>query len=199
MNGINKITAKLNADAQKEIDAVLQEADRKCAVIRKEYSQKADEAYKRAYENGARAVEDRVQRLGSAAEMEAKKATLAFKQEMVSQAFDRAVTMIRDMPRKEYIAFLSNQAVKASGGKDSVLVFNPRDRDELGERVAKSAQTQLSKQGTPCTLTVAEDTRDIPGGLIVRQGDIEMNCAVDTLVHLARGELSAQVAEILFA
>ena len=37
------------------------------------------------------------------------------------------------------------------------------------------------------------------GGFILKQGDIEVNCTVDMMLELSRGELAAQVAEVLFA
>ena len=43
------------------------------------------------------------------------------------------------------------------------------------------------------------ETADIPGGFIMRCGNIEVNCAADTLVMLRRASLSSQVAEILFS
>lgn len=199
MNGIEKITARLAAEAQEEIDIIESGAKQKCGEIKAEYEKKAKAEYDRRIASGKKAVEDRVQRLGSAAEMEAKKSTLAFKQEMVAKAFGRAVELINEMPRKEYVAFLASQAAKAAGSKGGVLVFNEKDRDKLSADVLKSAEALLKKDGIAAKLSVAEDTRDIPGGLIVRQGDIEFNCAIDTLVQLYRSELSPQVAEILFA
>ena len=37
------------------------------------------------------------------------------------------------------------------------------------------------------------------GGLILRRGNVEVNCTVELLVELSRNELSARVAELLFA
>ena len=38
----------------------------------------------------------------------------------------------------------------------------------------------------------------IRGGLILSDGDVEVNCAFETLVRLQRGELDRQVAKVLF-
>ena len=58
---------------------------------------------------------------------------------------------------------------------------------------------KLAEKGIKGALTVSGETREISGGVIVRQGNIEVNCAVETLVQLRRSELASQVAEILFA
>ena len=64
----------------------------------------------------------------------------------------------------------------------------------IGEKLVKAANARL-KNGR---LTLAEETGDFAGGLILRRGSIEVNCTVELLVELSRSELSAQVAEILF-
>ena len=40
--------------------------------------------------------------------------------------------------------------------------------------------------------------RPIAGGVVLRQGDIEVNCTLDSLLELSRGSLDAEVARILF-
>ena len=47
-------------------------------------------------------------------------------------------------------------------------------------------------------MTVADETRQIPGGVIVRNGRVEINCAFDTLLGDQREELAADIAKILF-
>jgi hypothetical protein len=37
------------------------------------------------------------------------------------------------------------------------------------------------------------------GGLLLRRGSIETNCSAELLVELQRGELSAEIAGLLFA
>lgn len=199
MNGIEKITAKLKAEAQAEIDALNAETAAKCDEIKKEYDKKAQDEYWKRIQAGTKNCEDRVQRLGSAADMEARKSILAFKQEMVSKAFDRAVETISQMPREEYVAFLAGQTARAASNGTEELIFNAKDKKEVGADTVKAANALLKEKGIAGCLTVSEETRDIPGGLIVKQGDIEVNCSVDILVQLYRNELASQVAEILFA
>ena len=199
MNGIEKITAKLESEARAEIQAINAETAAKCEEIKKEYEKKAQDEYWKRVQDGTKSVENRVERMASAADMEAKKSVLAFKQEMVSKAFDRAVQNISEMPREEYIAFLAGQTAKAASTGTEELIFNARDKKEFGADTAKAANVLLKKKGLAGGLTVSDETREIPGGLIVKQGDIEVNCSVDILVQLYRNELASQVAEILFA
>lgn len=199
MNGIEKITAKLEAEALADVEAIKAEAQAKCDEIKKEYAQKAQDEYWKRVQTGTKACENRVTRLASASDMEARKALLAFKQEQVSLAFDRAVEVMSNMDADKYITLLASLAAKAASYGSEELIFNARDKAAVGEKTAKAANALLTQRGGTGKLTVADETRDIPGGVIVRQGDIEVNCSIDTLVQLHRNELASQVAEILFA
>ena len=85
MKGTEKIIAHIQALAQ---------AEQQCALIRKDYEEKADEAYTAKIRAGVKACEDLSESKKRIAEMESKKNLLALKQEMVSAAFDRAKEII---------------------------------------------------------------------------------------------------------
>ena len=199
MNGIDKISDRLVADAEAEIAALNAETKAKCDEIAAEYQQKAQEEYQSRMAEGVKAAETRLQRLGSAAEMEAKKSILAFKQEMVAKAFADASEKLANLPQEQYVQFLAAQAAAAASTGAEELIFNARDKAAVGEAVAKAANALLTQKGVKGALKVSDETRAISGGVIVRQGNIEVNCAVETLVQLRRSELASQVAEILFA
>ena len=189
MSGLDKIGARRETDAQAEIDAVRADADAQRAAILEEYRQKADAEYAARLAVGKRDAAQREERLGGAADMEARR-------RMLTEVFSAAAEKLVSLPKDEYIAFLAAQAAKAAASGTEELVFNAHDAKELGREVAKAANALLGPKGH---LTVSDETREISGGVIVRQGDIEANCAVETLVRLRRGELAAQVAELLFA
>lgn len=197
MNGIEKIAARIEADAKAEIDALNAEAEAQCAAITAEAEAKAAEAYEKRIARGKAECEVRVQRLGATADMEARKSILAFKQEMVSEAFAKAVDAIITLPKEEYIEFLASQAAAASSNGYEELVFSERDQ-AVADAAAKRANAILKEKGREAHLSVSAETAEIPGGLILRHGDIEVNCAVDTLVGLYRSRLAGQVAGILF-
>ena len=199
MNGIDRISKRLVADAEAKIAELNAETAEKCEAIRAEYQQQAQEAYEARLQEGNAERETRMQRVGSTAEMEAKKAILAFKQELVGKAFDNAVEKIVTMPKDEYVQFLAAQAAKAASWGTEELIFNAKDAAAVGRETVKAANALLKARGIPGGLSLSDETREIPGGVIVRQGNIEVNCAVNTLVQMSRNELASQVAEILFA
>ena len=76
MNGIEKITARIRADAEAECAAIRAESEERCAAIRAENERAAQEEYWRLVREGVKDTEQRVQRLGRTARLEAKKSVL---------------------------------------------------------------------------------------------------------------------------
>ena len=196
MTGIEKIIARLESEAGAELDALKAETEAQREAVLAEYRAKAEQLYESNIKSGKTACALRGERLQSAADMEAKKRMLAFKQELVGQVFDAAAERIIHLPQKDYISFLAAQAVKAAQTGTEELIFNAKDAKEVGAEVVKAANAKLGAKGK---LSLSAQTRKIPGGVIVKRGDIEANCAVDMLVQLQRATLASQVAEILFA
>ncbi|MBC8576437.1 V-type ATP synthase subunit E [Yanshouia hominis] len=68
--------------------------------------------------------------------------------------------------------------------------------DSLKQSV-KSAAEGLS-QGRLGLVTLAEDCAPIPGGVVVRRGKIELNCALDVSVRMLAESMAFEVSALLF-
>ena len=87
-------------------------------------------------------------------------------------------------------------AAAALGGER--VIFSPMDRNRVGKKVVVAANNLLEAQGKAAGLTLAEQTRDIPGGLILERGRVEINCAFDSMIAAQRSRLTGEVAKVLF-
>lgn len=198
MNGIDKITRQIAAEADAEVAAVLKDAEGRAAEIAAEYARQASAREEEILRAGKESAEARVQRQERTARLETKKQVLALKQEMVSAAYARARELILDLPEEEYVAFLARQAGDAARtGQEEVILSRP-DRERLGEKILQAANARAAARGLPGGLTLAEETRPVSGGLVLRQGNVEVNCTLDTLLEMSRGSLDAEVASVLF-
>lgn len=228
MNGIEKLTQQISADAQAEIDALLADAQAKADAITADYAQRAEKAAADVLSKGEDAAAQREERLLSMAAMEGRKELLAAKQEMVGKAFDLALEKLCSLPDEEYVALLTRLAISASTTGREQLIFSQKDRTRVGKAVVTAANEILAKAVAPKLpdevtdtkagsildkvvtgasallagtgmLTLSEQTRPIRGGFILSDGDVEVNCAFETLVRLQRVEISGDVADVLFA
>ena len=194
MKGTEKIIAHIGADAKTQADAILAQAEARCAEIREGYEQQAKQAYAERIRAGVKANQDRLDSMERLAKMEGRKAILALKQELVAESFDRACDKLVNLPEAEYGAFLAKLAVKASVTHDEEIVLNARDRKAVGEKVIAAANQALGDG----KLTLSKETGDFKGGLILRRGSIEANCTAELLVNLCRDEMAAELAGVLF-
>ena len=194
MKGTEKIIAHIGADAKAQADAILAQAEAKCAEIREGYEQQAKQAYAERIRAGVKANQDRLDSMERLAKMEGRKAILALKQDMVAESFDRACDQLVNLPAAEYGTFLAKLAVKASVTHDEEVVLNARDRKALGDKVIEAANKALGGG----KLTLSKETGDFKGGLILRRGSIEANCTAELLVDLCREEMASQLAGVLF-
>lgn len=199
MDGINKITERIAADTREEISAMQAETAEKCHSIKEAYNKIAQEEYWKLINLGTKDVEIQVSRLQSTAAMEAKKSILAMKQESVANVFEETVNKLCALPEEQYIDFMAKQAGHAASTGLEEIVFNAKDKAGCAKAVTKAANEILKKRGLLPKLTISEQTGNFRGGLVVKQGDIEVNCTVEKLVELSKGELASMVAGVLFA
>ena len=195
MNGIEKITARIETDAKSEIAEILREGEAKAARIRSDYQAQADAAAKAAEAAGKEAAQRQAERLESAAQMEAKQMLLAAKQSCLDEAFEQARQQLLGLPDGQYSDLLAKIAAKASRTGKEEIVLSAKDHKRVGEKVVEKANFIL---GTG-KLTLAGETREMDGGLILRDGQVEVNCAFETQLRVLREDMTAEVAAILFA
>lgn len=198
MEGIEKITARIIEDAEREIAAMQQETEEEVNTLLAQAQTEAEQESMELLVRGRRAAEERRERLSSSADMECRKLELAAKQELLQQSFDAALEELCALPQERYVTLLSALAVEASSSGRERMILSARDADRLGEDIVKAANAALQKAGRRGELTLSQETRPIPGGFILAEGDVELNCAFDTLIQLQREKLEKEVAAILF-
>lgn len=219
MNGIEKITGRISADAKAEADRVIAEARAEAEKIAAKYQAQADaEAADLAAKN-KRSAAEREERLVSVAQMEARKVQLAAKQEMVEKTYALALEKLCAMPEERYVEVLAELLVQASSTGREEVIFSPADRERVAKAAVSKANERLNKpaeqpkggsmvgnilgkvtakaKSTP-QLTVSQETREIRGGFILKDENVEVNCTFDTLVRLQKVETAGAVAKKLF-
>ena len=227
MNGIEKITQRMEDDAQREINEVLNAARAQADELTRRSREQADKESAAIVARGESAAAEREKRLESMAEMESRKLVLAAKQEVLDEAFTMALEKLCTLPDEEYIELLAALAVKAARTGREKVIFSQKDRNRVGKAVVTRANDALARKVAPRLpgdltdtkagaildkvvtgasailagtgmLTLAEETRPIKGGIILSDGDVETNCTFETLVRLQRENISGEVAKVLF-
>ena len=194
MKGTEKIIAHIQADARAKADAILAQAEQQCASIREDYDKQAAELYAERIRAGVRACQDQADSRQRIEQMEARKTMLAVKQEMVEKSFALAQEQILALPQEEYVAFLARLAASAASTGDEEIILNAADKARVGKAVVAAAN-KLVPGGK---LSLSDETGSFAGGLQLRRGNVVVNCTVELLVELCRGEMAAELAAVLF-
>jgi V/A-type H+-transporting ATPase subunit E len=198
MDGIQRIIERITLEVEAECEQIAAEAQSQCELIRAEYSKTEQEEYWKIVNAGAAQAEQRRERLANVAALESKKRVLATKQELITGVFERASAMISGLPEERYVALLTRLVLEASRTGAETLQFSWRDLHTVANAVCEAANARLVSEGKRGELVVSPATRNIGGGVIVVNGNIETNCAVETLVAQYRNELSGEIADALF-
>ena len=198
MDGIEKITTRISEDIEQQINAINEEAQQKASEITARYNTLARQAQTDILSRGKSAAEERKERLSGVAHLEVNKRILAEKQALLDEAFQSAMTELTSLPEEQYVALLTNLAVKGVRKGTEQLIFSQADRTRYGKKVVSSANEHLNKAGKKAALTLSESVRPMKGGLVLSDGDIEVNCTFETILRLLRREIAGQVANALF-
>ena len=185
MNGIDTIIQRLNTDAKAETDALLEKARQVAAAVAARYQAQAD---KEVADLAARK-----ERLISAAQMEARKTVLAAKQAVMEETYAKALEKLRNLSETRYVEVLTELLLQAAPHGMGEVLFSAQDRETVGQAAVDAAN---GKSGGK--LTLSGETAPIQGGFILKDGNVEVNCAFDTLVRLQKAETAGQVAQRLF-
>ena len=192
MNGLERITSRIEAEAKSEVDGILDAGKAETERIVGSWRARIDAETRELTAKNEKAAVEREERLRSAAEMDARKTILAAKQEMVEQAYALALDKLCALSEDEKVKLLSELMVRASSTGTEEAVFSAADK-AVGAKAVEAANAASGKK-----LTLSKDTAPIRGGFILRDQNVEVNCAFETLVRLQKAETAGEVAKILF-
>ena len=227
MDGMNRIIDRIQAEAQAEIDRTLNDAREEVAKITASYQAKASAERETLEARNRRLAAEHAERLESGAHIEGRKEILAAKQEVLQKVYAMALERLCSLPREEAIDVLATLLCEAAPDGQGEAIFSEKDREDVGRAAVSAANAVLAKQAAPelpagltegklgsmigkivananaisqgtAQIRLSEETRPICGGFILRSGNVEINCAYDTLIRLQQEQTSAQVAKILF-
>lgn len=192
MNGLERITSRIEAETKSEVIGILNAGKAEANRIIDDWRAKIVAEEQELAARNEKAAAEREERLISAAEMDARKTVLAAKQAVVEQAYALALDKLCAISGREKIDLLADLLVRASSTGTEEAAFSAADRAD-GAKAVEAANAASGKR-----LTLAKDAAPIRGGFILRDRNVEVNCAFETLVRLQKTETAGAVAKILF-
>ena len=200
-SGTDKIVSSIMSEAQEKADVIIQDANADVSAITDKAEKTAEAEKVKILENGKKQSDMRYQQIISEAKMNARRAELGAKEEVIEAAFDKATDDLKDIASsgsEEYddsLTKIIKEAVDEIGGNDLIIQLNEADTNKFKSQLDSSSTFQIDdvkfQLGEPI---------DTIGGAIVKtkNGDIEVNNTIESRLERFKSILRSEVANVLF-
>lgn len=219
MIGLEKITEKIISDANAKAEAILSGAEAECERINSETEAKKAEIQSKIEENAIMEGEVIKTRSMSGVEMNKRDIAMAQKGRLIDEVFMKAKQDILDMDQEKYRDLLTSllcrtveeqveserESMRLYGEDISPasyeVIMNKRDKEAHGVYVVSGVRRATVGKITGDVLEkvhLSDSVADICGGIILKCGDVEINCSFDVLFNSLRSEMETEIASVLF-
>lgn len=198
MEGMEKIKERILEDARREADKIIRGAEKEAQNILDHAKKTARQRKKALYEKAQKDSQEARRKTLAMAELEMRKGLLAVKQKMVDTAFERALEKLRNLEGKDYENMIMGMMEKAVETGNEEIILSPNDLKKFKPEFLSTVNQRLSKKGIKSNLKIAEETRNIQGGFILKGKGVEVNNSFESIIRMERDEIESQVAAILF-
>lgn len=223
MNGLDKIISKIISEAEEAAKQTKQQAELEISAIEEESGEIVKRIVSQIETRTKREEALLASQAESSAAMAKRNIILDAKSKMLEETYKEALSFFLRLSKTEYVNFLvkiltgtlssrlADLAQMKEYGEDYVsnyddldfeIVLNEPDKKNLGDTLLsqfKDDSGNLFDKTILKRVKISEQISDIPGGLILKHGDVEANCAIDLLIERIRPELDSKVYAILFS
>ncbi|WP_407423252.1 V-type ATP synthase subunit E [Methanobrevibacter sp.] len=200
-SGTSKIVESIMSVAQEKADGIIQDANAEVSQINAKAEKTAEVEKTKILENGKKQSDMRYQQIISEAKMNARRAELGAKEEVIEAAFDKATEELKSIASSggdEYDDSLSKmikEAVDELGSKDLILQLNEADTNKFKSQLDSSSTFQIDD----VTFELGEPIDTIGGAVVkTKSGDIEVNNTIESRLERFKSVLRSEVANVLF-
>ena len=200
-SGTDKIVSSIMSEAQEKADVIIQDANANVSEITAKAEKTAEAEKLKILENGKKQSDMRYQQIISEAKMNARRAELGAKEEVIEAAFAKATDELKakassgDEEYKDSLSKMIKEAADEIGGKNFIIQLNENDTNTLKDQLTGVSTFQIED----ITFEMGEPI-DTMGGAILKtsNGDIEVNNTIEARLDRFKSVLRSEVAEILF-
>ncbi len=186
MNDGKIIIDKIIEKAESEAKAVKDKANLEVEAILKAAEEKArreSEALKKDAEAEAERIKAKAI---SGAELQGKIAVLEQKQAILEEVIAEAKKRLETLPDAQYAETVGTMLAKIDKSIGTEIIVAKQDRERLSSVIQEKG------------FVLSEQSREIDGGFILKNGDIEYNYSFESIIGVEQEEIRQIAAKILF-
>lgn len=178
------ILQKAQDDATKVIEQAKKEAEKQAIIVRKQAQEKIAEDERRST---------------SVADLESRKLTLSAKRVVLEKAYEEAYAAFLRLDDATYIQLYQTMVLQSIESGNEEIIPASFDRDRLGQDFVNTINQALKEQNRLGNITLLPPNEQMRGGVIVKDGRMEINLSTETVLQRAREKTESDVARMLFA
>lgn len=204
-SGTDKIISSIMSEAQDKADKIIQEAQAEVDQINTKATKNAEVERNKILENGKKQSDMRYQQIISEAKMNARRAELGAKEDVIEAAFNKALDELSQKASSsdaQYTSSLTTMIKEAGieiGGGDLIVKVKESDASTVSSKLSTIANDIKMTTGVNTNLTLG-DSIDVIGGAVLAtaNGDIEVNNTIESRLERNKKILRSEVASVLF-
>ena len=174
-SGTDKIVSSIMSEAQEKADAIIQDANADVSAITAKAEKTAEAEKVKILENGKKQSDMRYQQIISEAKMNARRAKLSAKEEVIDAAFNQAIGELKvkassgDDDYEIALSKMIKEAADEIGTNDLIIHLNETDTNKLKSELSSDVVIDSFQLGD--VIFTLGNPVDIAGGAIVKTHD----------------------------
>ena len=199
-SGTDKIVSSIMSEAQGKADVIIQDANAEISQIQANAEKTAEAEKAKILENGKKQSEMRYQQIISEAKMNARRAKLGAKEDVIEAAFSQATGELKQKAAdgnddyKDSLSKMIKEAADEIGSDDLIIQLNEADTNVFKQELSSNT---FELDGIKFQL--GEPIKTIGGAILkTSNGDIEVNNTIEARLERYKSILRSEVAEVLF-
>jgi len=198
MAGIDNLKRRILKDDEITAELVIKDAQDKANEILIQSKKKAESTLKEAETRANKESDNRKDRIIARAKLDARNNILAAKQEAIDRILSLADERISRMDKEEYTFFVEELLISNIETGCEEVIFSDNDKGRIDPEVIARVNEKLVALNKNGMLRISNEKRNIKSGFLLKNGNIEINCSIDSQIKVLRESLEGKIASLLF-
>lgn len=198
MAGAEKLEEKILEEARSVADKNIRQAKDEAEKVLTAAKKEADEKSSGIIEKATREASEKKTRMIAAAELESRKMRLQTKQDVIEEAFKKALEKLNNLPQEQYINNLAGLISELAVNGEYEVVLPDNDTTKFGTALVEKVNTALKNKSVNAIVKLSFVPTAMKRGFILKQGNMEINNDFEAVLKARREELEADVVKALF-
>ena len=204
-SGADNIVSSIMSEAQGKVDEIIQKASEEAATITDKGEKTAQSTKAKMLDESQKQANMRYQQLISEAKMNARRAKLEAREQLIEESFEKAKADLNEIASsssdeyKNSLTKIIKEAAIEVGGGDLLVSVKADDVDKAKASLPLITKEVSDVTGVQTSLSFGDSINTIGGAIVkTKNGEIEVNNTIESRLERFKKSLRSEVAKVLF-